>query len=127
MHLSTDKAPGLDYIPANLIKIADPIIYFIIDDWKTAKVIPIHKQNDKNDSNNYRPIRIISVLSNVFETIVYDQLCDYLTTNGLLNKYQSSFRSMCSMVTALLDATTEWYLNSRPNEGVWYCKSQYIK
>ena len=118
MHLSTDKAPGLDYIPANLIKIADPIIYFIIDDWKTAKVIPIHKQNDKNDSNNYRPIRIISVLSNVFETIVYDQLCDYLTTNGLLNKYQSGFRSMCSMVTALSDATTEWYLNSRPNEGV---------
>ena len=39
MQLSTDKSPGLDYIPANLIKIAALIIssslceLFIIDDW----------------------------------------------------------------------------------------------
>ena len=79
------------------------------DDWKTAKVIPIHKGNAKNDSNIYRPISIISVLSKVFERIVYDQLYDYLTT--IVNKYQSGFRSMHSTVIALLDANTEWYLN----------------
>lgn len=123
--LSANEASGLDNIPAKLIKIYAPIISSSLcklfnlslstgvfpDDWKIAKVIPVHKGNAKNDPNNYRPISIISVVSKVFERIVYNQLYDYLTSNDLLNKYQSGFRTMHSTVTALLDATTDWYLN----------------
>ena len=38
-------------------------------------------------------------------------LYGYLSSNHLLTKHQSGFRSLHSTVTALLDATNEWYLN----------------
>ena len=50
-------------------------------------------------------------MSKICEKAVYGQLYSYLTEHKLLAKYQSGFRSLHSTVTALLDATNEWYLN----------------
>ena len=84
-------------------------------EWKLAKVTPIHKNKERDDPNNYRPISVIGAIAKVFERVVYNQLYFYLTENNLLNKYQSGFRPLHSTVTALLDATNEWYFNM--NEG----------
>ena len=46
-----------------------------------------------------------------FERIVYDQLYDYLTKNDLISSHQSGFRSLHSIVTALLEATDNWAYN----------------
>ena len=61
--------------------------------------------------NNYRPISIIPVVAKVFERIIYDQIYDYLTKNGLLSDQQSGFRSLHSTVTALLEVTNDWAYN----------------
>ena len=53
------------------------------------------------------PISIIPV----FERIVYDQLYNHITVNNLLSSHQSAFRSLRSIVTALLEATYSWSLN----------------
>ena len=67
--LPTNKATGLDKIPCRLVKLASPFIadslcnifnMSIISgifplEWKVAKVIPIHKDNEKDELNNYRP------------------------------------------------------------------------
>ena len=45
------------------------------------------------------------------DKIVYDQFHCYLTENKLFTKYQSGFRSLHTTVTALLDATNQWYFN----------------
>ena len=37
--------------------------------------------------------------------------CSYLSKNNILNEYQSGFRPLHSTLTALLDATNEWFLN----------------
>ena len=50
-------------------------------------------------------------IAKVFERIVYIQLYDYLDTNNLLSKYQPGFRPFHSTLCALLEATTEWFLN----------------
>ena len=81
------------------------------NDWKQSKTIPIYKANCKSDPNNYRPISIINIIAKIFERIVYNQLYNYFELNGLFNKYQSGFRSNHSTVTALLDATNEWFSN----------------
>ena len=38
-------------------------------DWKVAKVTPIHKDGDKSDMNNYRPISVISIIAKIMEKL----------------------------------------------------------
>ena len=114
--LNKSRATGLDKISARLIrKCADLICIPICDifnqsislgifpdDWKCARVTPLFKQGDRDDLNNYRPIYVISVVANVFERIVYDQLYAYLEEHDIICKYQSGFRAIQSTTTALL-------------------------
>ena len=79
------------------------------DEWKLSKVIPLFKQGERSDLNNYHPISVIPVVAKVFE--IYDQLYDYLTENNLISSHQSGFRSLHSTVTALLEATDNWAYN----------------
>ena len=81
------------------------------DEWKCSKVIPLFKQGERHDPNNYRPISIIPVVAKVFERIIYDQVKAFIDENKLFFKSQSGFRSLHSTVTALLEATNDWAYN----------------
>ena len=61
------------------------------DEWKCAKVLPLFKQGEHTDMNNYRPISIIPVVVKVFERIIYDQAYAFLTNNNILSNCQSGF------------------------------------
>ena len=61
--------------------------------------------------NNYRPISLVPIIAKVFERIVYDQLYAYLTEHDIVCKHQSGFRTLHSIVTALLEATDTWAYN----------------
>ena len=41
---------------------------------KLAKIIPIHKKGDTQDSNNYRPISLLSNLSKIIEKLIHKRL-----------------------------------------------------
>ena len=41
------------------------------DEWKLAKVIPIFKDGDPQDIQNYRPISVLPFLSKVFEKLFH--------------------------------------------------------
>ena len=81
------------------------------DEWKCSKVIPLFKQGERFDLNNYRPISVTPIIAKVLERIVYNQLYGYLTMNNLISSQQSGFRSLHSTVTALLHATDNWAFN----------------
>ena len=120
--LCKNKATGLDKISVRLIHecadlIADSLCSIFNcsiatgifpEDWKISKVIPLFKQGDRSDLNNYRPISIIPVIAKVFERVVYDQIFAFLNENKLLSPHQSGFRCLHSTVTALLEATDSW-------------------
>ena len=64
-----------------------------------------------NNPCNYRPISVIPTVAKIFETIVYDQLYNYLNENNLLISCQSGFRSLHSTLTALIETTNNWSVN----------------
>lgn len=74
---------------------------------KQAKVTPIHKKGDHNDSTNYRPISILPSISKVFEVVVKDKLIKYLAGNDLMTKYQHGYLQRKSTTTALLSIIHE--------------------
>ena len=115
--LNVTKSVGCDGISARFLKeaaevIASPLTHIInlflssgqvpiASDFKTARVVPYIKKGDCNYEGNYRPVSILPVVSKVFERIVHEQLHQYLSSNSIIYKYQSGFRSTFSTNTAL--------------------------
>ena len=58
------------------------LLGIVTDDLKSSRVVPLKKKkkkkNDKTEVSNYRPVSISSIISKVFERVVYDQIETYL-------------------------------------------------
>ena len=63
------------------------------DGLKIAKIIPLYKKGNINSITNYRPISLLSTLSNVFQRVIFNQLYMYLDHNNLLSEQQYGFRA----------------------------------
>ena len=81
------------------------------DDWKTARVAPVHKSGPTDDPSNYRPISVLPVVACLFEKLAFDQMYFYPNNNKPLYSKQSGFRSMHSILSCLLKYTNDWYLH----------------
>ena len=69
---------------------------------KVANVLPLYKADDDMLFNNYRPVSLLSVLSKVFERIMYNRLISILENNKILFKNQFGFRKQHSTYMALM-------------------------
>lgn len=110
------KATGLDGISVKMLKISCDFILaplthtinmslktgVVPTAWKAAKVSPVFKAGDHEDTNNYRPISVLSVVSKIVERYVHGVLYDYLNNLKLITACQSGFRKFHSTATALL-------------------------
>ena len=71
--LKSHKSPGIDQIPAELIKAGGRTICLEIhkliisiwkkeklpEEWKESIIVPIHKKGDKTDGSNYRGVSLL--------------------------------------------------------------------
>ena len=76
------------------------------DGWKIARVTPIHKDGDRGDAGNYRPISVLSAVSKIVERVIHSQLSNYLDKYSILSNSQHGFRkhhSTESCCLAMLD------------------------
>ncbi len=51
--------------------------------WKSAYVLPLHKGGDPTILNNDKPISKLCVLAKVLESLVSDQLKEFLNNNNI--------------------------------------------
>lgn len=103
--MKNKKSYGIDGISILTIKrnldIFAPILYHIFtislteglfpDQFKTACVVPIFKAGSRAEMSSYRPISLINTIAKIFETIIKEQLLNYLLKNSLLSKNQYGF------------------------------------
>ena len=53
--------------------------------WKCANVVPVHKKNEKNLKENYRPISLLPIFGKILEKLIYDSLYSHFVSCELLN------------------------------------------
>jgi len=117
--LDESKSSGPCNIPIKIIKISKNLIAKSLSDIcnksfndgifpdanKIAKIIPIHKKGSKNDTNNYRPISLLSILSKIMEKVISTRLISFMSSNGVICPNQYGFREGFSTSHSLLSIT----------------------
>ena len=63
------------------------------DEFKVAKVNPLHKDGNVNEYGTYRTISVLPSLAKAFERIIYNRIINYFEHFELLNANQFGFRS----------------------------------
>jgi hypothetical protein len=76
--------------------------------WLQAFITPIFKKGDPTDPNNYRPIALTCTMCKIMETVIKDQILDFVLQKKLITKHQHGFLRHHSTATNLLECTHDW-------------------
>ena len=76
--------------------------------WKLSLVVPIPKSRKAYTPNNYRPISLLCILSNVLEKHIHGLISAHLAQHYPLSDCQWGFRAGRSTVSALLATVHNW-------------------
>ena len=102
--LNKSKSPSADSIPIKILKyainlVSKPLTLIYNASLeahicKLAKVTPNYRTGSKTDVNNYRPISVLSAVSRILETIVHEQVMEYLIGYNRLYLNQLVFQKL---------------------------------
>ena len=74
-----------------------------------ADVIPIHKGEDKQNVENYRPVSLFPSFEQIFERPIYNKMYLLCIENDLISLNQSGFKQGDSCINQLLSITHDIY------------------
>ena len=75
---------------------------FVPFEWKEANIIPLFKKGSNNKSENFRPVRLTSVICKLLQRLIKDHMVDFLVKHILLNSSQHGFLKVRSCLTNML-------------------------
>ena len=129
------KAGKLDPLPATIMQSCYsalvPVFKTVInlslstglmpDDLKIASLRPLLKKLNPGceQFSNFPPVSNLKFLSNLVEKSVFVQLNNYLTVNGLHERFQSTYKAHHSRETALLTITKDTLLSLDMGDNVF--------
>ena len=73
---------------------------------KLANVTPVFTKRERECKNNFRPVSILSNISEIFERIIFKQISNYM--NSFFSKYRCGFRKGYSTQECLLSMLEKW-------------------
>ena len=73
---------------------------------RSADVTPAYKKKSKNSKDYYRPISILSNISEIYERCLYDQIQNFF--ENILSKYQCGFRKGYNAQHCLITLIEKW-------------------
>lgn len=131
------KSSGNDEIPCCLIKDVAKYLLTVLtylinisfenghfpDQLKSAIVIPVHKNKDTTDMNNYRPIALLSVFSKIFEKAFQIRLTCFFHKFNLLTTRQYGFcknRSTQDAVLSFYEQILNNFNNNLKSVGIFF-------
>jgi len=76
--------------------------------WKLAHVVPVYKKKSKAKVDNYRPVSLLSVTSKVMESIINQQVVNFLEREGIFSESQFGFRTKRGTSDLLTALNAEW-------------------
>ena len=120
--LKNKTSSGSDGISNKMLKIASSVIVTPISTLinrsfeaatfppvlKIAKVIPIYKEGDSENFENYRPISSLPQVAKVFERAIYNRILDCVNKFQLLSPSQFGFRQKRRTVDAISGVMFRW-------------------
>ena len=120
--LNEHKIPGPDNIPNIILKkcateLVCPLLKLfkktvsdgrLPQDWKNARIVPIHKSRSRGKPENYRPVSMTSHICKVMERIIKSRIMSHLQESNLLTRHQHGFINKKSCQSNLLEALEYW-------------------
>ena len=120
--LRQNTAPGIDGLRPKVLKaiaysLSNPLSALFQhsfdtgtfpSDWKKGVITPIYKGGRRSNPANYRPITLLPIISKVMESIVADEMTQYLEAKNILSSAQHGFRRRRSCLTNLLLVRDCW-------------------
>ena len=46
-------------------------------EWKKGNVVPIHKKNDSQCLENYRPVSLLPICGNILELLIFNEMSPF--------------------------------------------------
>ena len=77
--------------------------------WKKRNIVPIQKKADKQILKNYPPVSLLPICGKIFESLILNELSNFLLENNLISPNQSGFKPGDSCINQLLSITHEIY------------------
>lgn len=100
----------MDVIGPTLLQLVNESLKYgeVPDIFKTSTVCMVPKITKPKVAEDYRPINMLITLEKLLESIVKEQLTEYIETNKVLSVYQSGYRKLHSCETALNLVISKW-------------------
>ena len=110
--LKKRKAPGIDEIPPEVLKLIEPKISTYLlklfnkiyelgqfpHKWTQAIIVPLFKKGDTNQPGNYRGISLLCIISKLFTAILNKRLYNWAEQNEKISEEQAGFRKNYSTI-----------------------------
>ena len=113
-NLKEKNSFGFDNVPQRILRDGVSILYKpyhkllnmiyeekqIPEQWKTSRIIPLHKKGNKAEISNYRPISNLCSATKIFEKAILTRILGLADSDQLFSRNQHGFRKKRSTTTA---------------------------